>query len=76
MLTFNVQVYLSIQGAGKCLLEGRLHKLKSGRCRFPSPLVRSGRRPYVLTVQGGAANDETLAAEMPEPPRHPATFIR
>ncbi len=30
------------------------------------PLTRSGNRPYVPAVQGGAANTRTLAAEMPE----------
>ncbi len=30
------------------------------------PLVRSGSRPYVPTLQGGTVSSGTLAAEMPE----------
>ncbi len=66
-------------GVRQFILEGRLHPhLQLGRYRSPSPttmrthtaaqgvrpLARSDGQPNVPTVQGGAANSRTLAAEV------------
>ncbi len=84
----HVQQAPNSHGVRALLLEGGVHRhLQQSRCRAPSPptirthtasqgvrpLTRSGSRPYVPAVQGGAANTGTLFTEMPKPRFPPAT---
>ncbi len=77
-------------GVQTFLLEGRQHRHhQQSRCRSPSPPTirthttsqgvrpptRSGSRPYVPAVQGGATKTIKFAAEMPKSRCLPATRL-